>query len=266
MVRSASGLPVGDWVFRNHKIIQTPDAGARGLKTLKPRALIEFCSMGMIRLIRFRALVAASFVAVVLPAFSADHTPPRVQPATDFAAVEVHADEKLAIAAEPYDTKDKMELFRVDYISHGVLPVRLIVTNDGNRPISLRDARILYVTAKGDRIQAADAEDVERLMTLKEKQGAKIPLPAPLPSVRMKPKASDKNIEQDFDTFEFQALVVEPHTTRAGFLFYDVSGLSHPLRGALLNLHTIKDADGRDLFYFEIPFDKYLKTKSSQMN
>jgi hypothetical protein len=207
-------------------------------------------------------------LALVLPslATAADHTPPPVQPATDFAAVEVHADEKLAIAAEPYDTKDKMSLFRVDYIAHQVLPVRLIVTNNGNRPISLRDARIIFVTSQGDRIQAADPEDVERLMTLKEKQGKKIPLPGPLPPIHSKPKASDKTIEQDFDTFEFQALVVEPHTTRAGFLFYDVSGIDHPLQGALLNLHEIKDADGKEFFYFEIPFDKYLKTKSSQMN
>jgi hypothetical protein len=195
---------------------------------------------------------------------ASDHTPPAVQPATDFAAVEVHADEKLAIAADPYDSKEKMALFRVDYISHGVLPVRLIVTNNSDRPISLRDARILFVTNLGDRIQAADPEDVERLMTRREKEGAKIPI-GPL-SVHTKAKASDKNIEQDFDTFEFQALVVEPHTTRAGFLFYDVSGLTHPLQGALLNLHTIKDADGKELFYFEIPFEKYLKSKSSQMN
>jgi len=207
-------------------------------------------------------------LAFLLPALAtaADHTPPPVQPATDFAAVEVHTDEKLAIAAEPYDTKDKMSLFRVDYIAHQVLPVRLIVTNNGNRPISLRDARIIFVTSQGDRIQAADPEDVERLMTLKEKQGKKIPLPGPLPPIHSKPKASDKTIEQDFDTFEFQALVVEPHTTRAGFLFYDVSGIDHPLQGALLNLHEIKDADGKEFFYFEIPFDKYLKTKSSQMN
>jgi len=195
-----------------------------------------------------------------------DHTPPAVQPATDFAAVEVHADEKLAIAAEPFDTKDKMDLFRVDYISHGVLPVRLVVTNNGDKPISLRDARILFVTATGDRIQAADPEDVERLMTTKEKQGKKIPLPGPLPSVHLKPKASNKAIEQDFDTFEFQALVVEPHTTRAGFLFYDISGLDRPLKSALLHLHAIKNSDGKDLFYFDIPFDKYLKSKSSQMN
>jgi hypothetical protein len=195
-----------------------------------------------------------------------DHTPPPVQPATDFAAVEVHLDEKLAIAAEPYDSKEKMALFRVDYISHGVLPVRLIVTNNSDRPISLRDARILFVTALGDRIQAAEPEDVERLMTRKEREGGKVPMPGPIPSIHLKPKASNKEIEQDFDTFEFQALVVEPHTTRAGFLFYDVSGLTHPLQGALLNLHTIKDADGKEFFYFEIPFEKYLKSKSSQMN
>jgi hypothetical protein len=216
--------------------------------------------------LRLPLLLLLLTVAVTLQAMPSDHTPPAVQPATDFAAVEVHADEQLAIAAEPYDSKDKMALFRVDYISHGVLPVRLIVTNNGARPISLRDARILFVTQQGDRIQAADPEDVERLMTLKEKQGAKIPLPGPLPPIRRKPKASDKSIEQDFDTFEFQALVIEPHTTRAGFLFYDISGLSHPLQGALLNLHMIKNADGKELFYFEIPFDKYLKSKSSQMN
>jgi len=194
------------------------------------------------------------------------HTPPAVQPATDFAAVEVHADEKLAIAAEPYDTKDKMTLFRVDYISHGVMPIRLIVTNNGDRPISLRDARILFITPSGDRIQASEPEDVERLMTRKEREGSKVPMPGPIPAIHLKPKASNKEIEQDFDTFEFQALIIEPHTTRAGFLFYDLSGLDHPLQGGLLNLHTIKDATGKELFYFEIPFSKYLKTKSSQMN
>jgi hypothetical protein len=222
---------------------------------------------------RQRPGLRATLLAVVLggvlaahPSLAADHTPPPVQPATDFAAFETHADEKLSIAAEPYDTREKGMLFRVDYISHGVMPIRLIVTNNGDKPISLRDARILFVTSLGDRIQAADPEDVERLMTRKEREGGKIPMPGPIPSIKLKPKASNKEIEQDFDTFEFQALVIEPHTTRAGFLFYDVSGLSQPLKDALLNLHTIKDANGKELFYFEIPFNKYLKTKSSQMN
>jgi hypothetical protein len=205
-------------------------------------------------------------VWLALPAMASDHIPPRVQPATSFAAVEVHDNEKVAIAAEPYDTRAKGAIFRVDYLSHGVLPVRLIVTNNGDRPISLRDARILFLTAAGDKIQAAEPEDVERLMTRKEREGGKIPMPGPIPAIKLKPKASNKEIEQDFDTFEYQALVVEPHTTRAGFLFYDVSELDDPLKGAKLHLHKLRDADGNELFYFEIPFDKYLQSKSSQMN
>jgi hypothetical protein len=203
---------------------------------------------------------------LALPAMASNHTPPPVQPATDFAAVEVHAGEKVAIAAEPYDTREKAAIFRVDYLSHGVMPIRLIVTNNGDRPINLSEARILFYTADGDKIQAAEPEDVERLMTRKEREGGKIPMPTPLPGIKLKPKASNKEIEEDFNIFEYQALVVEPHSTRAGFLFYDVSGLDHPLPGASLHLRKLRDADGNELFYFEIPFDKYLKSKSSQMN
>ncbi len=119
---------------------------------------------------------------------------------------------------------------------------------------------------RGTRFQAAEPEDVERLMSQKERQGSKIPMPGPIPNIKLKPKASDKEIEQDFDTFEYQALVVEPHTTRAGFLFYDVSELDHPLMGAKLHIVKLRDADGNELFYFEIPFDKYLRSKSNQMN
>ena len=214
-----------------------------------------------------KAWKSVRLVALVLalPAMANEHKPPAVQPATSFAAVEVHEKEKVAIAAEPYDTKEKEALFRVDYLSHGVMPVRLIVTNNGDRPISLRDARILFQTPSGDRIQAAEPEDVERLMTRIEREGAKLPMPGPLPKIHMKPKGSNKEIEADFDQFEYGALVVEPHTTRAGFLFYDVSQLDNPLRGSKLHLHKLRDADGNELFYFEIPFDKYLQSKSSAM-
>ena len=218
------------------------------------------------RTMRFLRAIPLLLLWLALPAGGSSHTPPPVQPATSFADVEVHENEKVAIAAEPYDTYEKEEIFRVDYLSHGVMPIRLIVTNNGNRPISLRDARILFITAAGDQIQTAEPEDVERLMTRREREGVKIPLPGPLPNIKLKPSASIGEIEQDFNTFEYNALTVEPHTTRAGFLFYDVSGLDHPLAGAKLHLRKLRDANGEELFYFEIPFDKYLKSKSSQMN
>ena len=203
---------------------------------------------------------------LALPALASDHTPPPVQPATDFAAVEIHAEEKVAIAAEPYDTREKAAIFRVDYLSHGVMPIRLIVPNNGDRPINLLEARIFFYTGDGEKIKAAEPEDVERLMTRKEREGGKIPLPNGIPRIKLKPKASNKEIEQDFNAFEYQAVVVEPHTTRAGFLFYDISGLDHPLEGASLHLRKLRGSDGNELFYFEIPFDKYLQSKSSRMN
>lgn len=203
---------------------------------------------------------------LALPASARDHTPPPVQPATSYPAVEIHPDEHVAIAVEPYDTRQKESIFRVDYLSHDVMPVRLIITNMGDKPISLNDARILFETADGQRIQAAEPEDVERMMTRKEREGTKIPMPGPLPPIHTRPKGSNKEIEADFDTFEYSALVVEPHTTRAGFLFYDVSGLSHPLVNAKLYLIKLRNADGKELFYFEVPFNKYLQSKSSQMD
>ncbi len=137
--------------------------------------MIQSSTMTILRAIPLLA------VWLALPAVASDHKPPPVQPATSFAAVETHDKEKVAIAAEPYDTKEKESIFRVDYLSHGVMPVRLVVTNLSDRPVSLRDARILFQTAAGDRIQAAEPEDVERLMTLKERAGGKLPMPGPIP-------------------------------------------------------------------------------------
>jgi hypothetical protein len=91
-------------------------------------------------------------------------------------------------------------------------------------------------------------------------------LPNSIPSIKLKPKGSIKEIEQDFDAFEFSALLVDPHNTCAGFLFYDVSGLDRPLEGAKLHLHKLRNADGKELIYFEIPFDKYLQSKSGKVN
>ena len=114
-----------------------------------------------------------------IPAAASDRTAPPVQPASSYAAVETHPDEKISIAAEPYDTKEKESIFRVDYLSHGVMPVRLIVTNNGTGPSRSATRAFSFMTAAGDEIQAAQPEDVERLMTRKEREGGKIPLPGP---------------------------------------------------------------------------------------
>jgi len=189
-----------------------------------------------------------------------EHGPPPAKDAATYPAVDIHQTEHVAIAAVPWNTEEKIKMFRVDYLEHQFLPIRIIITNSGDRPISLNDVRINFVSAHGDRIPAAEADDIERRISLRDKEGENIPV-GPI-HIHTKPKTPNGKVEEDFEEFEYAALVVEPHTTRAGFLFYDIQGLgSSPLRGAKLLLREVKDADGKELFYFEIPFDKYLQTQ-----
>src|ERR1700761_4408855 len=183
-----------------------------------------------------------------------EHAPPPANAASTYPAFETHADEHVTIAADPYNTKEKASCFRIDYLKYGFMPIRIIVTNDGDKPINLEQARIHFITASGDKIPAAEPEDVERRTTdIKNPSGPKVPIPG-----LNKPKTKDSKIDADFQEFEYQALVVEPHTTRAGFLFYDVQGMSEPLKGAKLYLRRLQAANGNELLFFEVPFDKYL--------
>ncbi|HEY6447220.1 MAG TPA: hypothetical protein VIY53_12235 [Acidobacteriaceae bacterium] len=204
-----------------------------------------------------RFAIAACLLTASLGALGATDTPAE-KAATDYPAVDLHAKEQVAIAAEPFDTKEKCKLFSVDFLKYDFLPVRIIVTNMGDRPISLNDARIYFVDRDGNKIQAAEPEDVERRVSPKDSRGTSLPPLGPI-KLHTKGKASDSKIEAEFDQFEYAAIVVEPHTTRAGFLFYDMKDLGDtPLHGARLLLRELKDADGNQLWYFEIPFDKYL--------
>jgi hypothetical protein len=191
--------------------------------------------------------------------FGSDHPLPPPEDATKYADVDTHPDEHLSIAAEPFDTKEKMKYFRVDYLKNYFMPIRIIVTNNGDKPVSLEQARIDFITSKGDRIAAAEPADVERRMTHVNNTGRSVPMPPPLPPMGGKPKTPDAKIEQDFSEFEYADVTVPPHTTKSGFLFYDMDGVGgNPLPGARLSFRKVADADGKQFYPYDIWFDKYL--------
>lgn len=191
--------------------------------------------------------------------FASSHKMPVPKDASTYPSYDAHPAEHVVIAAVPYDTKEMGKIFRVHYIENGFMPIYIVVTNNGDQPILLDQARIDFIDAAGDRIPAAQPEDVERRMTHITGPGKIIPLPEPLPPMHTKPKSPDKKIEADFNQFEYSAITVPPHSTRAGFLFYDMEGLGNaPLKGASLVLRDLRTASGQELFYFQIPLDKYL--------
>lgn len=206
---------------------------------------------------RLALILILALCGAALPLAAKQHKIPTPKEASTYASHDEHA--SVVIAAEPYNTPERGNLFRIPYLKNGFMPIYLVVTNNSDEAISLDQARIDFISSESDRIPAAVPGDVERRMTHLHGPGAPIPLPAPLPPLRRKPKTPDKKIEQDFNDFEYSAATVPPHSTRAGFLFYDVQGLGPaPLKGAKLAVRDIRTAGGKELFTFEIPFDKYL--------
>jgi len=207
------------------------------------------------------ALSAAAILTVILvclPTRAADNKsiPPPKSAAT-YPANEAHPNEHLTIAAEPCDDPKNCSFFRLPYIEHGLLPVLVIFTNDGDRSLQLEDARMQFISAANDKIPAATEEEINRrLFTYKSTKPIRIPM-IPIP---IKRTPIDKKITQDDHDFGFQVTVVKPHSTLAGYLFYDIKDLDDPaLKGAQLYIKMIHTIDGtQELFDFNIPFDKWL--------
>jgi hypothetical protein len=198
----------------------------------------------------------ALFCLATAPAHAADKKAPPAKPAAEYAANDTHPDEHVTIAADPCDDPKQCPFFRMPYIQHGLLPVRVVITNDSDHALSLEDARMQFISANSDKIPAATEDDINRrLFTIKSAEGTKIPI---IPITIHHPV--DKKISQDDDDFGFKSSRVQPHSTLAGYLFYDIKDLDDPaLKHAQLYVKMIHTLDGTDeLFAFTIPFDKWL--------
>lgn len=202
-------------------------------------------------------LCAFLLAALAAFAFAKQFAPPPAKPAATYPAHETHANEHLTIAVDPYDTPAKLEGAKVDYAAHGLLPLRLILTNEGDTPISLRNMSIELITGGRDKIPAATMEDVLRRIANPDKNPDR---PSPLPQLPVHIGRKQQRVKGDqrdeVDSMIFRAQAVELHTTQSGFLFFDVQGLSNPLSHARLYITGLADDKGNELLYFEIPLDK----------
>ena len=198
------------------------------------------------------------FVMVVVCAVwlaSKDFVMPTAQPAKTYPAHDEHPNEHVTVALDPYDMADKASIFSVNFNEVGFMPILLVITNDGDQPISLSGMHAQLVTADRTKLAAATADDLYRRLSHPSANVNRSPLP--IPGKKVKGVVSGKTLEE-IQSAQFAARAVEPHSTQAGFLFFDVSGISTPLAGAHFSLTEVRDAGGNDLLYFEIPLEKYL--------
>ena len=218
--------------------------------------------MGNMRLLSAsiaRGVLLAVWVAGLLDVSVAakDFVKPAARPARTYAAHDDHSSEKVAIAADPYDTPDKAAIFSVDFSEHGFLPVFFVVTNDGDQPVSIARLEVTLITRNRSKLTPTSPDDLyRRLSNPQANTGpSTVPLPFPVPRKKVKGTISKKEMDE-IESAQFAAKAVEPHSTQSGFLFFDVGGISEPLAGAHMDITGVADAKGNELMYFEISIEK----------
>ena len=160
--------------------------------------------------------------------------------------------EKLTIAAEPFDREQevKQAFGKLNPNQYGVLPVLVLVRNDGTGTLMLDGMQVEYIADSRQKIEATPPRDVA-------KSGGKKPpkiYPGPIPT-RLPGTGSKKS---PLDTWEiegraFAAKALPPGESASGFFYFFA-----PYRpGASLYITGIRESPSqRELFYFEIPLDK----------
>ena len=182
-----------------------------------------------------------------------DFVKPVAKPAGTYPLHDQHSDEAVAVAVEPYDSAEKAQIFTVKWVEEGFLPIFLVVSNDGDQPVSLSALKAQLITARREKLSAATNDELYRRLAHVSASGPKYPLPFPRTKVK---GAVGKKALDEMDAAQFSAKAVEPHSTQSGFVFFDVTGISSPLEGARFYLTGLRDAKGGELLYFEIPFQK----------
>ena len=194
--------------------------------------------------------------ALVSAAAHASDKPRKPTPAAPASAYPLHdAHDSVTVAAEPGDNAETRPNTRLDYFHHGFMPMRVIVTNNSDQPLSLDDARILFVAADNYTRNAATDDELDRRMFSKKNvDGTKIPMPLPIPSITIHHAGIDKQIVEDDNDFGFPTTTVAPHATVSGYLFYDTRDIDDPvLDHATLELRKVRWASSnKELQAFDI--------------
>jgi hypothetical protein len=203
-------------------------------------------------------IIVASLALLLLPAIlwaGKTFMKPVAQTAINYPAHDFHRDEKVAIAADPYDNAEKTKIFTINFAQHGFLPIFFIVTNDGDQPVSIANMQIKLITANHSKLTPIGSDDLfRRLSNPQAKTSTNNPLPFPR---KVKGGVTKEQIDE-IESSQFAAKAVEPHSTQSGFLFFDVADLNSPLRGANIDITGVSDGKGNELMFFEILVDQYL--------
>jgi hypothetical protein len=180
----------------------------------------------------------------IAAAFAADKEAPfKAAPAASYAHHQTNADVTIGVDAYASGEKIKAAFGKLDPYQQGVLPVLVVVQNDGKDTIRLDRLKVEYVGPSGTRVLATPTKDVRYARSPERPNIAS----GPLGRIRSKKNPLDA---WEIEGRGFAAQMLPAGQSASGF-FYFQTGLE---TGATIYISGMSEAkSGKDLFYFEVP-------------
>jgi hypothetical protein len=161
----------------------------------------------------------------------------------------------VTIAADPYETNQKIRTaFDVkDMEKLGIVPVNIIISNEGEDLISVSGEDINLLDGKNRPIQSIAPEEVVQFI-LSRGKGPSGRTPSPIPLPRREGLRGDAfEIETDFSNKALKEVRIAPKTTASGFLFFRLPNKQVKLSGYKIYIPEIRNLKTKqNLLFFEI--------------
>jgi hypothetical protein len=145
------------------------------------------------------------------------------------------------------DEQTREAFGKVNPYRYGVLPVLLVIQNDGPDAIKVDRIKLIYSLPDGKRIEATPAQDVRFI------HGTQAPnrLPGPAGGITIKRTPKNPLAEWEIEGRAFAAKMVPAGQSASGFVYFQVAQSS---AAASVYVSGLEDpVSGKELYFFEIP-------------
>lgn len=171
----------------------------------------------------------------------------KIRPAGEYAHKQTS--EGVTIAAQPYETDEEArEAFgKNNPWRAGVLPVLLVIQNDGKDALKLEHLRPVYVLPDGEKVEATPAGEVKYI------HGARAPrtVPGPVGGIGISRAPKNPLGEWEIEGRALAAKMIPAGQSASGFVYFQLPQTS---AAATVYLSGLENAvTGKELYYFEIP-------------
>ncbi|MCC7152977.1 MAG: hypothetical protein IT161_00300 [Bryobacterales bacterium] len=194
------------------------------------------------------AIVFLSIAAATAAVAQSKETAFKPGPAASYPSHQTMGKVKFAAVKYESDAETRAAFGKVNPNEYGILPVFLIIQNDGDQNLLLDRMDVKLQAPDRSQVDPTPAQDLPYVISPKAPgTGPKYPSPIPIQIKKKNPLSA-----VELDSRKFAARAVLPGESATGFFYYR----ARYKRNAFLYVTGIREAStGKELFFLEVPID-----------